>query len=640
MIAQFFSNRPFRYSLIGLGLSFSLFLSITRFFEPYELQTYDWRCQLRGSRPVSSDIVFIDIWDDTLKNLGAWPFERSYHADLIKILSAYGAKAIGFDILFVEPRDGDERVTEAARESGNVYFAQAFLNPEKGKGHFVAHQILAPLIEDYRKAAKGVGQVNVMADRDGKRRRVYPVVFYEGKPVYQLSFKITMDVLGIDEKQVRLQPGKYIELSRDLRIPLDDEGLFIVNFAGKWEKTYRHYSYYDILAAAIEEAQGRKPRLDLRELKGKICVIGLTSLGSHDTSPVPIQSIYPMVGMYANVVNGILNRDFIRRVGRPQNGIILLFAGLIVIWMAVKLKPSAAFLGTLFFLASFLMIAVYLFLKWGIWVDLFYPIIFMVLCYAAATLLRMMAEVKKREVMENELKIASEIQKSFLPAALPKEQGLDVAVFMKPAKEVGGDLYTFLKMSGGQLGVMVGDVSGKGTPAALFMAKIVSEFKFCAHEKTDPAQVLSSLNRLMASEGTGGLFVTVGYVIFNVQAKSLQLASGGHLPMSWVSQNGESGFIEPDRGMPIGLVEDSEFSNHERGLKSGDCFALYSDGISEARNRRKEEFGTQALQEILLEHRQLSAAGLLEKVVERIHDFVDKAEQHDDMTLIIVKTSG
>ncbi len=638
MIARFFSNKPFRYSLIALGFCFSLFISISRFFEPYELQTYDWRCQLRGTRPVSRDIVFIDIWDDTLKNIGAWPFERVYHADLIKILSAYGVKAIGLDILFVEPRQGDDKVAEAAKEAGNVYFAEAFLNPEKRKGYFVAHQILAPLIEDYRKVAKGVGQVNVMADRDGKRRRVYPVVFHEDKPVYQLSFKIAMDVLGIDEKQVRLEPGKMIEFSKDLRIPLDDEGFFIVNFAGKWEKTYRHYSYYDVLAAAIEEAQGKKPRIDLRELKGKICVIGLTSLGSHDTSPVPIQSIYPMVGMYANVLNGILNKDFIRRADRLQNGILLILAGLMVIWMAVRLKPSVALLGTLFFLAAFLAAVVYLFLKWGVWVDLFYPIIFMVICYAAATLLRMMAEVRKREVMENELKIASDIQKSFLPATLPKEPGFDVAVFMKPAKEVGGDLYTFLKVGEGQLGVMVGDVSGKGTPAALFMAKVVSEFKFCAHEKTDPAEVLSSLNRLIASEGTGGLFVTVGYVIFNARTKSLRLASGGHLPMSWVSQKGDSGFIEPDQGMPVGLVETSEFSNRERELSRGDCFALYSDGVSEARNRRKEEFGTQVLQKILLEHRQLSAAGLLEKVVERIHQFVDKAEQHDDMTLIIVKT--
>ncbi|MGH7198814.1 MAG: CHASE2 domain-containing protein, partial [Candidatus Omnitrophota bacterium] len=320
------------------ALAFSWF----RTFELYELQTYDWRCQLRGPRPVSSDIVLIDIWDDTLKELGAWPFDRHYHADLINVLASAGAKAVAIDLLFVEPRDGDKAVVEAAKAAGNVNFVYAFLDPREQKGGFVSDVLLAPLVEAYRSAARGSGHVNAKADLDGKRRKVFPFIDHDGRRHFQLSFQIAMDLLGVREENVRVRPGKEIVFSDRLRIPLDDRGYFIVNYAGTWEKTYQHYSYYDILAAYLESIQGVPPRIDLSKLKGKICLVGLTSLGSHDASPVPIQSIYPMVGLHANVLNGILQKDFIRRLDRIWNLLILLAVAGWIVWVAARFRPVLA----------------------------------------------------------------------------------------------------------------------------------------------------------------------------------------------------------------------------------------------------------------------------------------------------------
>lgn len=608
--------------MIGTAVLFFLALSYFRFFEIAELQTYDWRCQLRAQRPVSDQIILIDIWDDTLKNLGAWPLDRSYHADLIRILNAAGVQAIGFDILFAEPRPGDDKVIEAAREAKNVYFSEAFLNPQTEKGRFTSHQVLAPLLQDYRKTAKGVGHVNAFADPDGKRRRIFPAVFYENQPSYQLSFCIAKDILG-----------------ENLNVPLDEEGFFIVNYAGKWEKTFQHYSFYDILAAAVEMNQGLKPRIDLGKLRGKICFVGLTSLGSHDTSPVPVQSVYPMVGMYANVLNNILENDFIRRLDRISNLIILFLMGGWVVFVSLRLKPRWAIAGLLSTFLLFTGLSVWLFEARGIWSDLFTPILLMSVCYAAATVSRMMGETRKRELIENELQIASEIQKSFLPSEPPTAKGLDVAVTIKPAKEVGGDLYSFVTLSDGQVGIMVGDVSGKGTPAALFMAKVVSEFKFSAREKEDPSKVLANLNASLTRESTSGLFVTLVYAIFDMRSRKLRLSSGGHLPTVWVDRHGQTGLLSVDGGMPIGLIEEVRFCALERRLEDGDCFAFYSDGINEARNQKKEEFGLETLQKILSENRHLPAADLVNKVISDLGHFTGRASQHDDMTLVIVKVS-
>lgn len=637
LVSTLTSNRALRGALFAIPALAALAFSWFRTFELYELQTYDWRCQIRGPRPVSKDIVLIDIWDDTLKELGAWPFDRHYHADLINVLASAGAKAVAMDILFVEPREGDAAVVEAAKAAGNAYFVYAFLDPKESKRTFVSDKLLAPLVGEYQPAAKGSGHVNAKADLDGKRRKVFPFIDHEGSRHYQLSLRIAMDLLGVDERNVKVRPGKEVVFSEDLRIPLDDAGYFIVNYAGKWQETYQHYSYYDILAAYLETMQGVPPRIDLSQLKGKVCLVGLTSLGSHDTSPVPIQSIYPMVGLHANVLNGILKKDFIQRLDRSVNLLILLiFAGWIV-WIAARLKPVYALAASLLTLCVFTGSVILLFIGWGVWADLFYPVLLFIVLYAASTLGRSLFEIRKRELIENELKIASQIQQSFLPASLPNVKGIELAVYMKPAKAVGGDLYNFISLPGDKLGVMVGDVSGKGAPAALFMAKTVSEFKFFARDREDPALVLGLLNDSISSESTGGLFVTLTYAIFDRKSKKLLFSNGGHLPMVLVKPGQESRMLSSEEGMPIGVAGGVAFSNSEVVLEEGDCLALYSDGISEARNRKKEEYGIPALQERMRSSSLFSARQILDDSIGDITRFMGKADQHDDMTLIIAK---
>lgn len=602
------------------------------------MQTYDWRCQLRGPRPVSEDIVLIDIADDTLQTIGQWPFGREYHSALINILKEAGAKAVLFDILFVEPSSSDGRVVQSTASAHNVYFPTAFTDPKRTSSGFASESYLAPLLPAYEEAARGVGFVNIVADIDGKRRRIVPSIQYHDKRYFQFSIRAALDILGIPSEEVWVQPGQFMDLATKLRLPLDDRGYFLVNYAGKWVKTFKHYSYVDILISYQENRDKEKPTLNLAEFKDKICFVGLTATASHDINATPLESIYPNIGIHANILNSILKKDFIRRAGRLPNLVILLLVGLWVAALSIRLKPFRALQFTLLTLALFLAGIIFLFIGWGIWADLFYPLIVFAVIYSAATLGRVVLEMRKRELIESELKIASQIQKSFLPETLPQEKGLSAAAYIKSAKQVGGDLYTFLSLGNGKLGVMLGDVSGKGTPAALFMAKAVSEFKFFAREKTDPAQVLSELNDSIASESTGGLFVTLAYAVFDAQNHKLFLSNGGHLPVVCVTAAGQSSLLEVEEGMPIGILSGISFSKSERAMNKGDCFALYSDGVSEARNHKKEEYGIENLQKVMTRYRVLSAQEILNKAVGSLNQFMGKAEQHDDITLVIIKS--
>ena len=314
--------------LAAAGILAALALSWTRTFDLYELQTYDWRFQLRGGRPVSEDIVLVDIWDDTLEALGAWPIDRDYHAALIQALEAAGAKAVAFDVFFSEPKPHDEEVTQSARQAGNVYFGYAFDDPKPGHTIFTAGGFVAPLLTSYAAAAKGTGFLNGKADMDGKRRRLIPRIEYQGKQTYHLAFRIAMDLLNVTSLEA-------------LKVPFDDENCFMINYAGPWEKTFKHYSYLNILTAYSASLKGEKPGVNLAELKDKVCFVGLTSSGSHDASPTPVQAVYPMVGSYANVLNSILQRDHLRRVDRWWNLLVLIGLGAWVAYFSSRSRPLA-----------------------------------------------------------------------------------------------------------------------------------------------------------------------------------------------------------------------------------------------------------------------------------------------------------
>lgn len=618
------------FSLVALAFSYF------KVFELYELQTYDWRCQLRGPRPVSPKIVLIDIADDSIAKIGQWPFDRYYHGALIEAMRVAGAKAVIFDVLFAEPGSSDAEVAELASKAGNVYFAKAFKSPTVNRARVHSEGVLIPLIEEYAASAKAIGYVNAWADQDGKRRRIPPMIFTGDKPFYQISLRVAMDLEGISKEDVKWHKNGYIEFGQE-RIPLDEDGLMIVNYAGKWEKTFRHYSYADIIRSVAALMENSKPEINLEELKDAICFVGFTATASHDTNANPLEPIYPNVGIHANVLNSILNRDFIARANRLTNTLVVILLGFLVAWVCAHNRPLKALVYALLVLALYVMVVVALFIWLGWWVDLFYPVLISILIYAGVTLSRVLFEMRKRELMENELKIASQIQKSFLPETLPQEPGLKLAVYMKPAKAIGGDLYTFVPVAPKKLGVMAGDVSGKGTPAALFMSKVVSEFKFSARQKENPAEVLHDLNNWIATESTGGLFVTLAYAIFDMAARRVYFSNGGHLPVVQVNSSGKSDLLSANEGMPIGVMDGVEFTVLEKEVQAGDVYALYSDGVSEARNRRKGEYGIERLQTMILNNRDKDAETILNTVVADLNHFMGKAEQHDDITLIIVK---
>jgi CHASE2 domain-containing sensor protein len=635
--------------LIALSI---LAVSYLRMIDNYELETLDLRFALRPLQKTTDDLVLIEIGDDTLKNLGSWPIERNFHALLINALSQSGARAIIFDIFFSEPKEYDNELANAIRDAKNVYLPFIFeLETGKKASYARAKGYVSKNLAVFSSVDKGEGCINIIPDIDGKFRRIPLLVKYKDDWYPYISFLATCDYLGIPIKEIKIVPGRYIScgpsataqgrpelLSKDgrLKIPLDDSSNMIVNFSGRWGKSYKHYSYSDIVQSYLAHAIGQKPILDLSVFKDKVCIVGLTAAGAVDLHPNPIEPLYPGFSIHAEMLNSMINNRFIARASKETNLLILIILSAIIAIATLRSKPVTGLISLILSAVIFSVLSVLLFNATGLWIDMFYPVIVMALLYLLLTLYKYIAEWKKRLILENELGIAKKIQEGFLPRSLPEIRGLEMDAAMFTARQVGGDLYDFRIFSGDKIGVMIGDVSGKGVPASLFMAMVTSEFKFFAKPDCAPQDVLSTLNSELVRESSSNLFVTMFYIIFDMKRNKAKYSNGGHLPAIHLNHESKTGLLDTSEGTPLGLI-DSQYNGKEIAFKKDDILVLYTDGVTEAMNNAGQMYGQDRLTSVIKSGRDLKAKELLKTIEKDIRNFEPESKQHDDITLIVIK---
>jgi serine phosphatase RsbU (regulator of sigma subunit) len=250
-------------------------------------------------------------------------------------------------------------------------------------------------------------------------------------------------------------------------------------------------------------------------------------------------------------------------------------------------------------------------------------------------------ELANKLTTRDELEIAREIQVSLEPKQLPEFPWLTVSFSSKPAKIVGGDFFNVVKRNDHQMLSIVGDVAGKGVPAALYAAHIQSMFESLSEQSASPANILNGLNHLICRRLREGDFITAVIAFFESGENSLTIARAGHnWPLYYSSQTKA---IEPlkTRGVCLGIDRDIGFSSclEEKTIpvKSGDVLLLYSDGITEAMNSDHHLFDQSRLESALKESAHFPADKIVERINLRLDEFVQSEEPHDDVTMIAIK---
>ena len=617
---------------------FVLLLSLTGAFKDYESYLYDLRLSWRPQLKTADEAVIIEVSDDTLKNLGVWPLPRDFHATLVDVFRQLGARAVVFDILFSEPTLYDTEFSSAIKESGRVYLPVAFYIDQKKTDRKLVPEtslMVADVVGTLAAGACGIGHINVFLDADGKVRQVPLFVKYQGRLVPQLGFLAACGSLGLDVRRVVFAQDRVV-IDGKMSVPVAGLNSFLVNYPAKWQDSFRHFSYFEVLKSFSRQKEGQKPDLDLSFFRGKTCFIGLTAAGTSDFRPVPLENNYPLVGLQASVFSGLLTRQFIMPAGDLPNALVALLIFAAGLMVCQRLNPLKALLGSVILGAAYFIAAVALFIFFGIWVDLFLPLAIVLAVYLVSTVSRFFEETKKRGLLEKELEIAHTIQQSFLPQGEVLFDRLDISFLIQPAKFVAGDLFDFVNIDDHRCGVLIGDVSGKGVPASLIMAQIISLFRIFSSRIPDAAGVLQAINKELVGR-ISARFVTCTYLIVDTAAKKVSAASAGHAPLLlYGGRTGTVTEVGAGAGLPLGIDESVSYENAVFDFGESDKVVIFTDGLTEARNVRREEFGIEKVKEVVAAHAREKSSDVAAAMMEALDRFTLHCPQHDDITLIVL----
>ena len=251
-------------------------------------------------------------------------------------------------------------------------------------------------------------------------------------------------------------------------------------------------------------------------------------------------------------------------------------------------------------------------------------------------------KILERERLRRELEIAKRVQMNFLPRSLPVVDRLDIASICLPAEEVGGDYYDFIPFDHNKLGIVIGDVSGKGISAAFYMTLTKGFLRSLVRNQVSPRHVLTGINSLFYENVERSHFISMVYGVFDMENMTFTFARAGHNPVIHRSKNGDTRVICP-QGLALGLdsgpVFDQIIEETVIPLQSGDVFVMYTDGFSEAMNTDRDEFSEELLVDLIDHHSFASSHELISHLKKEIQIFTQSAQQHDDMTMLVVKVT-
>lgn len=247
-------------------------------------------------------------------------------------------------------------------------------------------------------------------------------------------------------------------------------------------------------------------------------------------------------------------------------------------------------------------------------------------------------QAKRR--LEADLELAKLLQATILPQAFPTDRGWSGTARMMPAQQMAGDFYDYFALDQHRLGLVIADVSGKGVAPAFFMAVSRSALREAARNHDDPGKCLAAANDRLCDQNPLDMFVTVFYAVIDARNGTVIYANGGHNRPYVVARNGEPRPVPLTGGIMLGVMPDTEYDSATMTLEPGETLFLYTDGVSEAMDPAKEEFGDKRLEATLAGSAQLPVDDVLAAVTTAVHDFVGSAPQSDDITCLVVRYLG
>jgi serine phosphatase RsbU (regulator of sigma subunit)/CHASE2 domain-containing sensor protein len=629
----------------------------------------------------SAPATIVEIDERSLAALGQWPWPRTQVAQLVERIAAHEPAAIGFDLLFPEadrfspsavahlvpdlPKDlaarlqavpgNDARLARAMR-SARVVVAVAGLEgrderfpappasaPILIRGaeppalrYFAGHLANVPTIDQ---AAAGRGLISADAG-DRIVRRVPLLGTVEGTIVPALSLEMWRVASGAAGFAVRPAPGGLYEVSfADAAVPMQPDGSLWIRYSR--HSPERFVSAADVLAG----------RVDRERLAGRLVLVGVTGVGLLDYKVTPLGEQIPGVELHAQLIEQVFDGAYlVRPAWALLLELALLAAGAALLVLLVPSVRVRASVGALFgLLALFLATGIVAFLADGLLIDAVWPslgltAVFAVLLAGALS----EADRQRRQLREaaaraaGELQAARRIQMGLLPdpaELFRRERAFALRALVEPAFSVGGDFYDCFKLDDGRLFIVVADVSGKGMPAALFMALCKATIKAAVVSAGgSPGVALERAASEIERDNPETFFVTVFAATLDPASGRLEYCNAGHEPPFVRRPGGPVERLPAAERPPVGVPEKFPFATHARQLERGEWLCAVTDGVTEAMDTSGELYGVQRLERVLGSlGPDVTAQEITAAVRDDVKRFVGEASASDDLTLLALR---
>lgn len=644
--------------------------------------------RVSGSQAVT--IVAID--ETTLAEIGQWPWPRTYVASLIDSIAKYQPKAIGLDILFPESDHTSPEALAISRPdlsdsvqqqltgliSNDALLAQTIQGkpivlglagfsfqsvtsrqgvqlkhtmelPNQAKQKLKTYPYVLASLPTLQSAA--ASQAMLIGDpENGMMRRLSLVANVNGETMPAMALELWRLAHSVKQLTPVVKRGNLRALQvGDLRIPVAANGEVWIYYDR--DPSQHMVSARDVLAGQVPASQ----------LQGKIVLVGLTGMGLMDWITTTVGDRRPGVDVHAQLLQAFSDGRFVTRpsVMSSYEAWALLLTGLGLVLAMPRLRPSVSLvIGGCLVLLTF-GIGVTVFYRAGLLVDVlnmtfglsgvFVSMLLQVLSDSQkqrkqmATLLQQEREVAAK--VAGELESARRIQLNSLPdtdVVFVNETRFSIAAYLEPAREVGGDLYDCFMLDAQHLFVAVGDVSGKGVPASLFMAVTRALTKSLALRDTQGLdRVIQATNAELARDNPEMMFVTMVAAVLNVETGRMVVCNAGHEAPWRKSVLGEISRLDDDSGPPLCMLDDFPFTTQQYQLSHGDHVLLVSDGVTEAMNPQRQLYSAPKVTQLLTQlHHDTNVQQVKQALCDDIARHVNGAEPSDDITFLVLQWHG
>ncbi|MEQ9639257.1 MAG: CHASE2 domain-containing protein [Alphaproteobacteria bacterium] len=683
-------GRPFAAVMMALWLAVA-------FADPAALTrlrtlAFDLYQVLSPREPAGFPAKVVAIDEASLQAYGQWPWPRTVMARLIDKIAAADPAAIGFDVIFpeVDPYSpaqlaqvlpqldaglatrlanfpsNDVILADAFRRYGRVVLAKAGVFAEEAddlKSTFGAppavRQVGPPadhLLTDYayvqrsidvlERAASGWGSIVRPPDDDGVVRRLPAVVKIAGSLVPGLSLEMIRVLQGSPVTTLVSDARGYVGIDPgDFPIRIDRDGHLTLHHS-------RHIAQRFISAKTVLEAEG-----PIDELNRRMVIIGATAIGLHDLVVTPLEQRMPGVEIHVQALESLIDDSFLVRPDWVPWAELAATAagGLLLLWLVPVLRPGAGFAPLIVIWAALATAGWGLFTTQHTLFDPTAPAIGTGVTFVAMLgMTLILAEQRRREIqaelereqraaqiLQGQLDAAQDIQMSMLPD--PKRAGLpatvDLDARLVPARTVGGDLYDFFMIDEHRLFFHIGDVTGKGVDAALFMALSKALCKSVVL-RNDGAmdRIMAETNAEMARENISDMMLTMFAGILDLETGVIEFCNAGHEAPYRLAAGAEPVEIESEGGPPLCALDDFDYPLERTALAPGEMLVLYTDGVTDAVNPADELFGRVRLSELVAGMDPDAGAGAnLKRLYDSVDVFVAGADAADDITVVVLR---